>query len=195
MATHSSNTFYLKFLIRIRPVLKWIFKLRGSPKAIAGGLALGMFIAFTPTIGLQVILAALFATIFNLNRASAIIAVWVTNPVTIPIIFTFNYWVGRMIISGPPVSEVAKSLLDFVKLMASFDIWEVMGQFLAFMQLGKEVLIPLTIGSILVGSCVAVVTYYISISTLEVYLARRERKRKARLSIKNKKEAILIMAP
>ena len=186
MATHSSNTFYLKFLIRIRPVLKWIFKLRGSPKAIAGGLALGMFIAFTPTIGLQVILAALFATIFNLNRASAIIAVWVTNPVTIPIIFTFNYWVGRMIISGPPVSEVAKSLLDFVKLMASFDIWEVMGQFLAFMQLGKEVLIPLSTGSVLVGSCVAVVTYYISISTLEAYLARRERKRKARLSIKNK---------
>jgi len=188
MATHSSNKSYLKFLIRLRPVLKWIFKLRGSPKAIAGGLSLGMFIAFTPTIGLQVILAALFATIFNLNRASAIIAVWITNPVTIPIIFTFNYWVGKMIISGPPVSDVAKSLLDFVKLMASFDIWQVMDQFIAFMQLGKEVLIPLAIGSVLVGSCIAAVTYLTSIRMLEAYFARRERKRKLRQASKEANE-------
>ncbi len=187
MATPSSNTFLLKVLIRFRPVLKWVFKLRGSPKAIAGGLALGMFIAFTPTIGLQVILAALFATIFNFNRASAIITVWITNPVTIPIIFTFNYWVGKMIIPGPPVSEVAKNLLDFVKLMASFDIWEVMGQFMAFMQLGKEVLIPLSIGSILVGSCVAGVTYIISTRMIEAYIARREWKRKKRRETSSKK--------
>ena len=177
MATHSTNKSYLKFLIRLRPVLKWIFKLRGSPKAIAGGLSLGMFIAFTPTVGLQVILAALFATIFNLNRPSAIITVWVTNPVTIPIIFTFNYWVGKMIISGPPVSYVAKSLLDFVKQMASFDVWQVLDQFIAFMQLGKEILIPLATGSILVGSCIAIMTYVGSTKLLEAYLARRERKR------------------
>ena len=93
-----------------------------------------------------------------------------------------------MIIPGPPVSDVAKSLLDFVKLMASFDIWQVMGQFTAFMQLGKEVLIPLAIGSVLVGSCIAAVTYLISIRMLEAYFARRERKRKKRRDSSYKKK-------
>lgn len=187
MATDNSNKSYLKLLIRLRPVLKWIFTLRGSSKAIAGGLALGMFIAFTPTIGIQVILAALFATIFNLNRPAAIITVWITNPVTIPVIFTFNYWVGIMIFSGPPVSDVAKRLLDFVKQMASFDIWQVMDQFIAFMQLGKEVLIPLATGSIIVGGCMAAVTYVVSTRMLEAYFARRERKRKIRRASPPKK--------
>ena len=180
MAVHNINRSNLKFLIRLRPVLKWIFRLRGSPKAIAGGLSLGMFIAFTPTIGIQVILAALFATIFNLNRPAAIITVWITNPFTIPIIFTFNYWVGIKIFPGPPVSVVAKSLLDFVKQMASFDVWQVLDQFIAFMQLGKEILIPLATGSILVGSCIAIMTYVGSTKLLEAYLARRERKRTRR---------------
>ncbi len=180
MSTHNSNKLYLRILIRLRPVLKWIFKLRGSSKAIAGGLSLGMFIALTPTVGIQVILAALFATIFNLNRPAAIITVWITNPFTIPAIFTFNYWVGLKIFSGPPVSDVAKRLLDFVKQMASFDIWQMMDQFIAFMKLGKEVLIPLATGSIIVGSCIAGVTYVVSKRVLEAYFARRERKRKIR---------------
>ncbi len=143
---------YIKLLIRLRPVLKWLFTLRGSSKAIAGGLSLGMFIAFTPTIGFQVILAALFATIFNLNRPAAILTVWITNPVTIPVIFTFNYWVGIMIFPGPPVSDVASRLLEFVKQMASFDIWQVLDQFTAFMHLGKEVLIPLATLNPFLGS-------------------------------------------
>lgn len=182
MEVHNINRSNLKFLIRLRPVLKWIFRLRGSPKAIAGGLSLGIFIAFTPTIGIQVILAALFATLFNLNRPAAIIAVWITNPFTIPIIFTFNYWVGIRIFPGPPVSVVAKSLLDFVKQMASFDVWQVLDQFIAFMQLGKEILIPLATGSILVGNCIAIMTYVGSKKLLEAYLARRERKRIRRTS-------------
>jgi hypothetical protein len=180
MATDNNQKSYIKILIRIRPVLRWLFRLRGSSKAVAGGLALGVFIAITPTIGLQVVLAALLATIFNLNRPAAIITVWITNPFTIPVIFTFNYWVGTMFFSGPPVSDVAKRLFDFVKQMASFDLWQMIDQFTAFMQLGQEVLIPLATGSIMVSSCMAAVIYVVSKRILDAYFARRERKRKIR---------------
>ena len=85
-----------------------------------------------------------------------------------------------MFFSGPPVSDVAKRLFDFVKQMASFDLWQLIDQFTAFMQLGQEVLIPLATGSIIVGGCMAAMTYVVSSRILEAYFARRERKRKIR---------------
>ena len=92
-----------------------------------------------------------------------------------------------MIFSGPPATEVAKRLFDFVKQMASFDIWQVIGQFRAFLQLGTEVLIPLTAGSIVVGGCMAAITYIVTTRMLEAYFARRERKRKLRCTSNQKK--------
>ena len=104
--------------MRIRPVLRWVIKLRSSPRAIAGGLALGTFIAFTPTVGVQLILAFVAATFFNMNRPAAMIPVWITNPVTVAPIYTFNYWLGATVWGGPPLSEVSGLFIDIGRTLA-----------------------------------------------------------------------------
>lgn len=60
-------------------------------KSVAAGLALGLFIAFTPTIPFQMLLAATLACLLKVNLPAAIVAVWVTNPFTaLPIYLSAN---------------------------------------------------------------------------------------------------------
>ena len=163
--------------IRARPVLRWIIKLRSSPKAIAGGLGLGTFIAFTPTMGVQLILAVIVATFFNLNRPAAMIPVWITNPITVAPIYTFNYWLGCRVWDGPPLSEVTGLFINIGKTMTRLEFWDIHKQVLAVLQMGKDVLIPLLLGSIVIGAISGAVVYVLSLNLLSIFLTRRGKKR------------------
>jgi len=164
-------------LIRSRPVLRWIIKLRSSPRAIAGGLGLGTFIAFTPTIGVQLILAVIFATFFNLNRPAAIVPVWITNPITVAPIYTFNYWLGIQLWPGPPLSEVSGLFVNIGRTMASLNFWNIREQFVAILQMGGDILTPLLLGSMVVGIITGIVAYIFSLQLLSIFLSRRAQKR------------------
>jgi len=163
-------------LIRSRPVLRWVIKLRSSPRAIAGGLGLGTFIAFTPTVGVQLILAVIFATFFNLNRPAAMVPVWITNPITVAPIYTFNYWLGTQFWPGPPLSEVSNLFIDIGRTMASLDFWDIKEQFVAVLQMGREILTPLLLGSVVVGIITGLLAYIFSLRLLSAFLSRRAQK-------------------
>ncbi len=60
----------------IRRALRSIVTLHGSPEAIALGTAIGVFIAFTPTIGFQMLLGAFVATLVGASRPAAMIPAW-----------------------------------------------------------------------------------------------------------------------
>jgi uncharacterized protein (DUF2062 family) len=164
-------------LLRLRPVLRWILKLRSSPRAIAGGLGLGMFIAFTPTVGIQIILAIIAATLCNVNRPAAIAPVWITNPVTVAPVYTFNYWLGTLIWPGPPLAEVKELFVNLGTALTHLQFWDMKEAILAMLQIGMEILIPLLIGSIEVGIVLGILTYIISLKLLSFFFTRRIEKR------------------
>ena len=64
-------------------------------QAVAGGLALGLFIAFTPTIPFQMFLCALGALFFRVNLPIALAACWITNPVTAVPIYLAERRLGK----------------------------------------------------------------------------------------------------
>jgi uncharacterized protein len=69
-------------------------RLRGCPKEIARGFAVGIFVGFTPTLGAQMLIAVPLAALFKSNKLAAAAGVWITNPITVPFIFGLTYWVG-----------------------------------------------------------------------------------------------------
>ena len=160
-------------LIRLRPVLRWVIRLRSSPKAIAGGLAIGTFLAFTPTVGVQLVLAVVIATFLNFNRPAAMIPVWITNPITVAPIYTFNYWLGSKFCDGPPLSEVSSLFIDIGKTMARLEFWNIKEQFMAILHMGKETLIPLVVGSLAVGIVAGGFVYIFSMKLLSIFFSRR----------------------
>jgi uncharacterized protein (DUF2062 family) len=161
---------------KLRPLLRWVTRLRSTPHAIAGGLALGIFVSLTPTVGIQFFIVVIVASILNLNRAAAIIPIWITNPVTIAPIYTFNYWVGLQFVDGPPVKQVSELFLEISKSMAKMQFWEIKEQFKVILHTGKEVILPLTVGSVLVGLVCGAITWSLSLYLLKFLSTRRRRK-------------------
>ena len=77
---------------------------------MAGGVSLGLFIAFTPTIPFQMLLAALGAILLRVNLPAALAACWITNPLTaLPIYLTARRW-GQHLPENAPFTEF---ILDF----------------------------------------------------------------------------------
>ena len=73
-------------------------RIRGTPREIALGGALGLFIGFTPTMGIQVILAVFFASIFKWSKITAALGVQITNPLTAPFIYSLTYVIGAKLL-------------------------------------------------------------------------------------------------
>jgi hypothetical protein len=56
-------------------------------RALAGGIAVGLFIGLTPTVGFQTPLILAAALLFRVNFPMAFLALWVSNPITTPMLY------------------------------------------------------------------------------------------------------------
>jgi len=119
-------------------------RLRSEPDAIGRGLALGLFIGFTPTFGVQIILALLFAFLLRQNKIATFIGVWVTNPVTAPLIYGLEYSIGRLLLGMPPLAA------DHPGFELSWS-------------LGADIVGPLLLGSMVLGIPAAIIGYSLSV--------------------------------
>ncbi len=72
-------------------------------RSVAGALGVGLFVAFLP-IPLQTLLAACAAIALRLNLPVSIAAVWITNPLTFPVLFYVAYRVGAYLTGVSPQS-------------------------------------------------------------------------------------------
>ena len=77
-----------------------IFHLDDTPHRIALGVAIGLFVALTPTIGLQMVIGAFLATVLRANKFPAVALAWITNPLPMVPIVYFNWCVGHAVLSG-----------------------------------------------------------------------------------------------
>ncbi|MAD41941.1 MAG: flagellar biosynthesis protein FlhF [Arcobacter sp.] len=69
-----------------------------SRRKILGGVFIGMFVAFIP-MPFQMPLVALLAIIFNVNLPITILLVWISNPLTMPFIYYFEYELGNFVLN------------------------------------------------------------------------------------------------
>jgi hypothetical protein len=149
---------------RIKRVGRWFydrfFRLHGSPKQIAWGVALGLFVAMSPTMGLQMAIAISVAAFFRISKLAAAAAVWVTNPATAPVIYWFNYKLGAELL-GYPVNA------HFL----SNPCWEI------FWHAGRHVVVSVTLGGIITGIAIALPSYFVVLAMVQT---AREKARRLR---------------
>ncbi len=63
--------------------------------SVAHAFSLGLFCAFIP-VPFQMLIAAGAAILLRANLLLSVALVWVTNPLTMPVIFGFSYYVGTL---------------------------------------------------------------------------------------------------
>ncbi len=75
------------------------------PHRLALGAAIGMFVAFSPTVGFQMMIVVFLAWLLRANKVIGLPIVWISNPATIVPIYYFCYVVGRSMLGWQPVPE------------------------------------------------------------------------------------------
>jgi uncharacterized protein (DUF2062 family) len=122
----------------------------------------------TPTIGFQMPIAVFFAALFKWNKIAAAVAVWITNPLTAPFIYSFSYVVGAKIL-GFKIAPKLLTGLDFPTLKEA----------------GAKILLATTVGGVIVGVPLALLGYYLAFSAVHGY----QTKLKHRVAAKKEKIA------
>ncbi|WP_290699327.1 DUF2062 domain-containing protein [Amphritea sp.] len=73
-------------------------------KSVSKAFFVGLFCAFIP-LPSQMVIAAVVALFIRSNLPISVSLVWITNPLTIPPMFYFSYWIGTLIV-GADVQQV-----------------------------------------------------------------------------------------
>ena len=80
-------------------------------RSVAKAFAVGLFCAWVPT-PMQMIFGAIGAIYFRSNIPISVGLVWITNPVTMPPLFYFAYWVGLHVLNVPAAEFSLDAILS-----------------------------------------------------------------------------------
>ena len=94
--------FFKNRAYRIRYLWNRLKEEAKDPHQAALGVALGVFIGFTPTIPFHTILAIILARVLNGSQIAAALGVWVSNPLTIPPLYWSSFKVGYWALGKAP---------------------------------------------------------------------------------------------
>jgi uncharacterized protein (DUF2062 family) len=179
-----------RFIESLKKAYVRFLKIRGTPREIALGFALGIFVAFSPTMGFQMAIAIPIAAMLKWNKIAAAMAVWVSNPITAPFIYGPTYFVGAKILGmslGLNAADAASR-----------------STMLAFAEKAPEIFGAMTLGGIVIGLPIAGISYYFAFFAIQKYqtdikikiaqkkeqLAENKRKRREKKARRKKKKKL-----
>ncbi len=90
--------------------------------SIAGAFGVGLFMAWVP-VPFQMVLAAAAAILFSVNLPVSVGLVWVSNPLTMPALFWFAYWIGSQVMGTAPVNVEFELSWEWLQTILPL-IWE-----------------------------------------------------------------------
>ena len=148
----------MTFKARIRSFYETFISLKGEPKSIAAGLAMGVFVGITPTIPFHTAIIILLGLLLRQNITAAYCGSWiVSNPVSIPILYFAQYQLGSFLLGMAPGSF---TLTDY-----SLE---------SIVRMGARILLPLLTGGIITAPFFALPAYFIARRLIEA-IRKKER--------------------
>ncbi|MGB8814609.1 MAG: DUF2062 domain-containing protein [Paracoccaceae bacterium] len=170
----------------IQYVVHRMRRLPDAPHRIARGVFAGCFASFPPLFGVQMLTAALLAWVLRGNILAALLATFLSNPITTPFIAVGSLQLGHWMLG-------IDSPLDFVSIVAAFtgagaELW---ANFLAIFtddlahwenlsQFFHTIYWPYFVGSILPGIVFSLICYYITLPLIHAYQKLRAGKLRER---------------
>ena len=151
-----------------------LLRVKGDPYTLARGVFVGSFVGATPTIPFHTAAILVLSPLLRANLITAFCANWlVSNPVTIPLEYYLSWKLGTLLVPGcAPWSHVKAAMLRLLHsgLFGGIEVWA---------SLGRDIILPLLVGGLVVGLVVGAVCYLLA---LYAYFARQRRRMKALLA-------------
>jgi uncharacterized protein (DUF2062 family) len=133
-------------------------RLPASRHAIALGLAVGVFAAFQPVLGFQMLLAGALAWLLGASVGAAILGTFVGSPVTWPLMWLASYHLGAAL-TGETHAVTLDELWSALSSVRAFAAPEAAGA--AAGQLVRQIFYPLMVGAIPLGLMAGAAFYVI----------------------------------
>ncbi len=168
-----------------RYVMHRLQRLPDPAYKISRGIAAGVFTSFTPFYGLHFLISAGVAWAVRGNILAALLATFVGNPITFPIIATLSVELGSLILGQKPV-PLHQVVTSFS--YASLELWRNFGAIFSsnvvtwthLPDFLRTVFWPYLVGGIGPGLVAAAVAYAISRPVITAYQRARLRQLKKR---------------
>ena len=156
-----------------RAAFRRLLALDDPPERTALAFAIGVFIAFSPFLGLHTLLATLIAFLFRFNKLAIYTGTFINNPflTLVPIIFT-SYHLGACLLGRPahlPRGGLAL-LRDSHPLTAAY--WH------ELFTHGWDILLPFAIGGLVLSVVCSLIAYPVTLHLLRASQRLRARRRK-----------------
>lgn len=134
------------------------------PHTLALGIAVGMFVALLPLIGIQMGLALVVAWLVKANKAVAVALVWISNPITMVPLYYPGYWLGCKLTNMPPGGR-------WIELVQSNE--STSSKLRAFVDNLQDFAGPLFLGTFILAAAFGLFSYYVSLAVIRNYRLRR----------------------
>jgi uncharacterized protein (DUF2062 family) len=145
--------------------LDTLLHVNDTPERTAAAFALGVFLGFSPFLGLHTIVAIALAFMFNLNRVSVLLGVYSNLPWVIAPYYAFTTMMGAAFLRVTPPPDLRQNLGDLFQLsIRSAAFWH------ELVRLLRPLLWPYVIGSLIGATLLAAVAYRVA---LEFVIRRR----------------------
>jgi hypothetical protein len=145
----------------LRRQFRLLFMVEDSPHRVALAFGLGVFIAFSPLLGIHTGLALLLAFAFRLSRVAILAGAWTNNPWTLVPMYMTGTALGCALFGVSP-----ESLEDLDWTLHGRAFYEALWTGL------RPLLGPFVVGNTLLGAMVGLASYV----TLRTVLERRRRR-------------------
>lgn len=131
---------------RLKDFYDRFLSLKGEPRAIAMGMAVGIFIGITPTIPFHTALIVLWSLLRKYNLTAAYLGSWlISNPLTIPFLYLSQYELGRYLLGMTHAHAV---LTDY--------------SLKSIISMGWQITLPLMTGGIVMAPFFAIPAYFLT---------------------------------
>ena len=160
-------------LNKLRRLLRYsylkLLRLKDKPHTVALGLAIGIFVGFTPTIPVQTYIALAIAFLIRGSKLTAMMGVWISNPLNMAAFYYMEYKVGKWVLS----SKVAFKPLDY--------------SIFTLLQEAQRAMKVMMVGGLVLGIPAGIITYILAYQVV----LRAKRRREARNIQRNLEKASL----
>lgn len=110
-------------------------RLSASPHSVAAGFAIGVAVAWTPFLGIHIVMALALGFLLRVSLVAAALGTAVANPLTLPFIWASTWEIGHLLLRRHDTPSTDQ--LDFGSILHHMD----------FRQLWRPVLEPMMIGA------------------------------------------------
>jgi hypothetical protein len=137
-----------------------------TPERTAAAFALGVFLGFSPFLGLHTVVAIVLAFVLNLNRVAVLVGVYSNLPWIMAGYYAFTTMIGAAILRVTPPPDLRERLgALFQQSLRTAPFWH------DVVHLLRPLLWPYTLGSLLGATVLAAIAYRVALA----FVVRRRR--------------------